>query len=154
MSTNMSNSERLTQHNARLDALIELAESLPNAGSGGMAKVTITSNCVGINGDTAKITVTSTKPFAPDPANPSNTVTTWTVYAYDMPDCTIEIPTGSTIECVVNDTKLSSRCYVKVNGTDVLTNPGTYTYTVTKDVAVYVADEYSMGEYGTIVITE
>jgi hypothetical protein len=117
-------------------------------------KVTITSNCVGIDGDTAMITVTSPEPFAPDSTKPNDTVTTWTVYAYDMPDCTIEIPVGSTILCSVDDSKASNRCYVNVNGVEVLSDPGTYVYTVTKNVSVYVADEYSMGEYGTIVITE
>lgn len=120
-----------------------------------IAKVTITSVCNGINGDTASITVTSPEAFAPDPANPNNTTTTWTVYAYNMPDCTIEIPAGSTIACVVRDTKTAeNRCYVELNGTKVLNGAGTYTYTVTKDASVHVEDKYTMGEYGMITITE
>lgn len=114
------------------------------------AVVTITSTCNGINGDTSRITVISTEPFA----NPSGTTTTWTVEAWEMPNCTIEIPIGSTIECYVRDTKQSNRCSVFVNDVEVLTNPGTYIYTVTGNVAVDVSDMYSMGEYGIITITE
>lgn len=118
------------------------------------AKVTITSECNGINGDTSSITVTSAEPFAPDPSNPSETTTSWTVVCWEMPDCTIEIPAGSTIACTVTDTKASNRCSVAVNGVNVLTAPGTYLYTVTRDVAVHVADQYAQGEYGVITITE
>jgi hypothetical protein len=118
------------------------------------ATVTITSKCNGINGDTSSITITSTEPFATDPSNPSNTVTTWTVVCYEMPNCTVVLPIGSTIECNVTDTKQSNRCYVDVNGTKVLEGRGTYLYTVTRDATVDVADKYSMGEYGVITITE
>ena len=106
------------------------------------AVVTITSICNGINGDTAHIKVV---------AETGN----FEAYAYDMPDCTLEIPIGSTIECTVRDTKSAEmRCYVKLNGTEVLGETGTYIYTVTKDVAVHVEDKYAMGEYGMITITE
>lgn len=105
------------------------------------AVVTITSECNGINGDTAYIKIVS------------DTVL-FEAYAYDMPDCTIEVPIGATIECTVDDTKASNRCYVNVNGVEVLSDPGTYVYTVTRNVTVDVADEYNMGEYGTITITE
>ena len=118
------------------------------------AMVTITSECNGINGDTSSITVTSAEPFAPDPTNPSETTTSWTVVCWEMPSCTIELPAGSTIECTVRDTKSSNRCYVALNGTNVQTGAGTYLYTVTRDVTVHVADAYSQGEYGTIIITE
>lgn len=118
------------------------------------AMVKITSQCVGINGDTSSITITSAEPFAPDPSNPSNTVTEWTVVCYEMPNCTIEIPIGSTIECVVRDTKQSNRCYITLNGTNVVEGPGTYLYTVKRNVTVDVSDKYSMGEYGAITITE
>jgi hypothetical protein len=105
------------------------------------AIVTITSVCNGINGDTAYIKIVS------------DTVL-FEAYAYDMPDCTIEVPIGATIECTVDDTKLDERCYVNVNGVNVLTAPGTYTYTVKGNVSVHVADQYAMGEYGMITITE
>lgn len=106
------------------------------------AVVTITGKCEGINGDTARITVYDGQSVV------------FTAEAWEEPNCTIELPIGSTIECYVTDTKLSNRCYVSVNGVNVLTKPGTYIYTVTKDVAVYVADRYAMGEYGMITITE
>lgn len=117
-------------------------------------KITITSGCYGINGDTSEITVTSAEPFAPDPSNPSYTTTTWHVVCYEMPDCTIEIPVGSTIDCAVTDTKQSNRCFVQVNGVEVLGDPGTYTYTVTRDASIHIEDKYEMGEYGMITITE
>ena len=72
---------------------------------------------------------------------------------YDEPDCTIEIPAGSTIECYVKDTKASNRCYVNVNGVEVLSVPGTYIYTVTGDASIHLEDEYSQGEFGKITIT-
>lgn len=119
-----------------------------------MVKVTITSLWNGIDGDMASITVNSPEPFAPDSANPGSTTNTWTVYVYDEPDCTIEIPAGSTIACTVDDSKASNRCYVTVNGAEVLSVPGTYVYTVTRDASVHIEDEYSQGEYGKITITE
>ena len=106
------------------------------------AKVTITSVCNGINGDTAHIKIVSDTEI-------------FEAYAYDMPNCTIEVPVGSTIACAVRDTKTAERrCYVVLNGTKVLEMAGTYTYTVTGDVSVHVADQYAMGEYGMITITE
>lgn len=117
------------------------------------AVVTITSSCVGINGDTSRITITSPEPFTPDSSNPSYT-TTWSVEPWEMPNCTIEIPIGSTIECVVTDTKQSNRCYIIVNGEEVVSGVGTYLYTVKGNVSVDVSDRYSMGEYGVITITE
>ena len=117
-------------------------------------KVTITSLWNGIDGDMASITVTSPEAFAPDPANPGSTTKTWTVFVYDEPDCTIEIPAGSTITCTVDDSKASNRCYVSVNGVEVLSDPGTYVYTVTRDASIHLEDEYSQGEYGKITITD
>lgn len=118
------------------------------------AIVTITSVCVGINGDTSRITVTSSEPFAPDSSNPSSTTTSWTVYPWEMPNCTIEIPIGSTIECFVTRTKGNHPCCIIVNGEEVVSGEGTYLYTVTGNVAVDVSDRYSIGEYGVITITE
>ena len=118
------------------------------------ALVTITSTCVGFSGDTSSITVTSSEPFAPDSSNPNNKVTTWTVVCYEMPNCTIEIPVGSTIECFVDRTKGNHECCVIVNSEKVLSAPGTYLYTVKGNVTVDVSDRYSMGEYGVITITE
>ncbi len=119
-----------------------------------LARVTITSTCVGIDGDTSKITITSTEPFVPDSSNPNRTLSVWTIEAWEEQNCTIEIPIGSTIECFVDDTKQSNRCYIIVNGEEVVSDPGTYLYTVTGNVAVDVSDRYSMGEYGVITITE
>jgi hypothetical protein len=104
------------------------------------AIVTITSECNGINGDTAHIKIVS------------ETVS-FEAYAYDMPDCTLEVPIGSTIECTVRRNKGNADSCVSVNGTKVLTE-GTYVYTVTGNVAIHVSDRYSMGEYGVITITE
>ena len=118
------------------------------------AKVTVTSTCVGINGDTSQIIITSSEPFAPIPQNLTYKVKTWYVYPWEGQNFTIEIPIGSTIECTVTDTKQSNRCYITVNGVEVLSDPGTYLYTVTRDVTVDVSDRYSMGEYGVITITE
>lgn len=119
-----------------------------------MVTITITSQCQGIVGETASITVKSEKPFSPDPSNPSYTTTTWSAFAWEEPNCTIELPTGSTIECTVDDTKASERCFVCVNGVNVLIEPGTYIYTVTRNATVHVTDKYAMGEYGMITITE
>lgn len=148
-----TNSERIAANNLRLAALVEVAESLPDAAPA-TATVTITSTCEGIDGDMAKITINSAEPFAPDAANPDSTTTTWTAEVWEEPSCTIELPVGSTIACNVDDSKESNRCYVSVNGTEVLSEPGTYIYTVTKDVTVHLADAYSQGEYGMITITE
>ena len=104
------------------------------------AKVTITSECNGIMGDTAHIKIVS------------ETVS-FEAYAYDMPDCTIEVPIGSTIECTVIRNKGNADSSISLNGTKVLTE-GTYIYTVTGNVAIHVSDRYSMGEYGVITITE
>lgn len=118
------------------------------------AIVTITSKCEGIVGNKASITIASNEPFAPDSTKPNDTVTTWTAECWEEPNCTIELPRGATIECTVSDSKQSNRCYVMVNGVEVLGDPGTYSYTVKGNVAVHVADRYDMGEYGMITITE
>lgn len=104
------------------------------------AKVTITSVCNGIMGDTSHIKIVS------------DTVI-FEAYAYDMPNCTIEVPIGSTIECTVSRNKGNADSSISLNGTKVMTE-GTYVYTVTGNVAVDVSDRYSMGEYGVITITE
>lgn len=104
------------------------------------AIITITSECNGITGDTAYIKIVyGTETFE--------------AYAYDMPNCTLEVPIGSTIECTVSRNKGNADSSISVNGTKVLTE-GTYIYTVTGNVAVDVSDRYSMGEYGIITITE
>lgn len=106
--------------------------------------VTITSKCEGINGDTASITVRVPATITPQ----------FVAVVREEPDCIIELSVGSTIECTVNDTKSSNRCYVSVNGVNVLTEPGTYVYTVTKNVSVHMQDKYATGEYGMITIVE
>ncbi len=118
-----------------------------------MVKVTIKTVFYGMNGDTANITVNSPSPFAPDPLNPSNKVTSWTVSVADEPNCTIEIPEGSTIECTVSRDKGNADSFIKLNGTKVMTE-GTYLYTVTGDVTITIADDYSQGDYGMITIDE
>jgi hypothetical protein len=104
------------------------------------ALVTITSECNGIMGDTAHIKIVYE-------------TGTFEAYAYDMPNCTIEVPIGSTIECTVSRDKGNADSSISLNGTKVLTE-GTYIYTVTGNVAVDVSDRYTMGEYGVITITE
>lgn len=117
-------------------------------------KVTITSQWLGMDGDTASITVNSSMPFAPDPSNPSYKVTSWTVSVADEPNCTIEIPVGSTIECAVSRDKGNADSYIKLNGSKVVKGDGTYIYTVTRDVAITIEDKYSQGDYGMITIVE
>lgn len=119
-----------------------------------MVSILITSLWNGIDGDMASITVRTEEPFAPDPSKPNDKVNTWTVYVYDQPNRTIEIPEGSTIECTVDDSKASNRCYVNVNGVEVLSDPGTYVYTVTCDASIHLEDKYTQGEYGMVTITE
>ena len=117
-------------------------------------KVTITSLCEGISGNTGSITVTSDTPFAPDPTNPSYKVTSWTVEVWEEPNCTIELPVGSTIECTVSDNKQSNRSYIKLNGVKVVNGKGSYIYTVNRDVTINIVDKYEMGEYSMITILE
>jgi hypothetical protein len=104
------------------------------------AIVTITSECNGITGDTAHIKIVS------------ETVS-FEAYAYDMPNCAIEVPIGAIIECTVSRDKGNADSSISLNGTKVLTE-GTYIYTVTGNVAIHVSDRYSQGEYGIITITE
>ena len=118
------------------------------------AKVTITSQWDGFDGDSASITVKSNLPFAPDPTNPSNKVTSWTVFVYDQPNCTIEVPVGSTIECTISRDKGNADSYISVNGTNMVTGEGSYTYTVAGDVTISIIEEYSQGDYGIITIIE
>lgn len=118
-----------------------------------MANVTVKTIFYGMNGDTASIVVKSPKPFAPDPSNPSFTTTEWGVFVYDEPNVTIKIPVGSIIECTVSRDKGNADSYIKLNGTKVMTE-GTYVYTVTGDVTVTIADEFSQGDYGWITIVE
>lgn len=119
------------------------------------AKVTISSLCQGIDGDTSWLRITSPEPFNPFPDNPNwGTTTSWFVFVWEEPNKTIELPIGATIECIVDDSKASNRCYVMLNGVEVLSEPGTYVYTVKGDVTIRMEDEYSMGEYGWITITE
>lgn len=104
------------------------------------ATVTITSTCNGIMGDTAHIKIVSETEI-------------FEAYAYDMPNCIIEVPVGSTIECTVSRNKGNADSSISLNGTKVLTE-GTYIYTITGNVTVDVSDRYTMGEYGVITITE
>lgn len=117
-------------------------------------KVTITSNFLGMNGDTARITVNSTMLFSPDATNPSYKTKTWTVSVSDEPNCTIEIPVNSTIECTVSRDKGNADSYISLNGTRVLTGEGTYLYTVTRRVEISIEDRYSQGDHGIITIIE
>ena len=116
--------------------------------------VTIKTVCEGISGNTGSITITSSSPFVPDPANPDNKVTSWTFEVWEEINRTIELIAGSTIECNVRDNKLSNRCYINFNGNVVVKGPGSYLYTVTGDVTVKLADRYDIGEYSMITISE
>lgn len=118
------------------------------------AKVTVKTSFGGMSGDTASITINSSKPFTPNPSNPSYTTTSWTVSVADEPDCVIEIPVGSTIECTVSRDKGNADSHISLNGTRVVTGEGTYIYTVTGDVTITIADEYRQGDYGVITIVE
>ena len=117
-------------------------------------KITITSNFLGMDGDTASITVNSTTQFSPDPTNPSYKTKIWTVSVADQPNCIIEIPVNSTIECTVSRDKGNADSYISLNGTRVVTGEGTYLYTVTGDATITIADKYSQGDYGMITIND
>lgn len=117
-------------------------------------KVTITSSFLGMNGDTASITVNSPTLFSPNPTNPSYKTKTWTVSVADEPNCTIEIPVNSTIECTVSRDKGNADSHISLNGTRVVTGEGTYLYTVTGNATITIGDKYSQGDYGIITITE
>ena len=108
-----------------------------------MANLTITSFWDGMDGDSARITITSPSPFAPDPSNPSNKVTSWTAYVsdlFDQQNRTIKIPVGSTIECYITRDKGNAESYIKLNDVSVITGEGTYVYTVTGDTSIDVFD--------------
>ena len=117
-------------------------------------KVTITSSFLGMNGDTASITVDSPTLFSPNPTNPSYKTKIWTVSVADEPNCTIEIPVGSTIKCTVSRDKGNADSHISLNGTRVVTGEGTYIYTVTGNATITIGDEYSQGDYGIITIIE
>jgi hypothetical protein len=106
------------------------------------AEVTIESVCNGITGNKASLSLTL------------EDNSTLSVFLWEGLWDTYNVPIGSTIECTVDDSKQSNRCYVRVNGVDVLNEPGTYYYTVTGDVTIHMEDKYEMGEYGMITITE
>ena len=115
------------------------------------AVVTITSKCEGIVGDKAQLAITSPEPFTPGTGSPT---TLWNAAVWEEPNFTTELPIGATIKCYVDDSKQSNRCYVVLNGVEVLGDPGTYTYTVKGNVTIDMRDKYEMGEYGMITITE
>lgn len=120
-----------------------------------MANLTITSFWDGMDGDTARIIINSPSPFAPDPSNPTNKVTTWTAYVYDLFDQqnrTIKIPVGSTIECYITRDKENADSYIKLNGVNVATGEGTYVYTVIDDATIDVSEDYVQGDFGVISI--
>ena len=117
-------------------------------------RLTITSLCNGINGDTAWLRITSPEPFNAFPDTPSWSATSWFVFVWEGYNNTFELPIGVTIECIVEDTKQSERCFVKLNGVEVLSETGTYVYTINGDVTIHLEDKYEMGEYGMITITE
>ena len=117
-------------------------------------KVTISSVWDGFDGDSASITITSKMPFAPNPSNPSNKVTTWTYFVYDQPNYTIEVPEGSTIQCTVSRDKGNADSYIKLNGLKEVIGDGMYVYTVTRDVTISIEERYSQGDYGVITIVE
>jgi hypothetical protein len=120
-----------------------------------MVNLTITSFWDGMDGDTARITINSPSPFAPNPNEPNNKVTSWTAYVYDLSDQqnrTIKIPVGSTIECYITRDKGNADSHIKLNDVNVATGEGTYIYTVTGDATIDVSEEYVQGDYGVISI--
>lgn len=121
-----------------------------------MANLTITSFWDGMDGDTARITINSPSPFAPNPNEPNNKVTSWTAYVYDLfeqQNRTIKIPVGSTIECYITRDKENADSYIKLNGVNVAIGEGTYVYTVTGDATIDVSEDYIQGDFGVISIT-
>lgn len=121
-----------------------------------MVNLTITSFWDGMDGDSARITINSPSPFAPNPNEPNNKVTSWTAYVYDLFDQqnrTIKIPVGSTIECYITRDKGNADSYIKLNGVSVATGEGTYVYTVTGDATIDVSEDYVQGDFGVISIT-
>lgn len=121
-----------------------------------MANLTITSFCDGMDGDSARITITAPSPFAPNPNEPNNKVTSWTAYVYDLfeqQNRSIKIPVGSTIECYITRDKGNADSYIKLNDVNVATGEGTYVYTVTGDATIDVSEEYIQGDFGVISIT-
>ena len=118
-----------------------------------MVKLTLTSQWDGMDGDSARIIVRSAEPFAPDPSNPSNKVTSWTVQVSDQPNRTIEVPVGSTIECTISRDKGNADSYIGLNGINMVTGEGSYTYTLIGDASIAIKELYSQGDYGVINIT-
>lgn len=120
-----------------------------------MVNLTITSFWDGMDGDSARITINSPSPFAPNPNEPNNKVTSWTAYVYDLFDQqnrTIKIPVGSTIECYITRDKGNAESYIKLNDVNVITGEGTYIYTVTGDATIDVSEDYIQGDFGVISI--
>ena len=119
-----------------------------------MPLLTVTSTFEGMWGGSAEITVTSETPFAPDPSNPDDKVTSWTVTSDELPNCSFRIVRGSTVECFVTRDKSNLESFIKLNDETVVSGEGTYTYTVTGDVTIDVSVYYKSGDYGQITITE
>jgi hypothetical protein len=120
-----------------------------------MVNLTITSFWDGMDGDTARITINSPSPFAPNPNEPNNKVTSWTAYVYDLLDQqnrTIKIPVGSTIECYITRDKGNADSHITLNDVKMVTGEGTYIYTVTGDATIDVSEDYIQGDFGVISI--
>lgn len=95
----------------------------------------------------ASVTIISPEPIAPDPNNPSDVTKSWTVTDTDKPNYAIEIPIGSTLECVVSGTSAS----IRLNSNEVVYGAGTYSHTVTRGTRI---DFYGNSSYGSIAIYE
>ena len=117
-------------------------------------KVTIASHQNGANNNSASIAVYSILPFAPDPSKPNDKKQTWAATIADAPNCTIEIPVGSTIKCTITGDNGVGRSYIRLNGASVVTGEGSYNYTVSKNVSITMEEIYVDGDYGRITIVE
>lgn len=135
-------------------AITEIKDSLGRVLWSAMPLLTVTSTFEGMWGGSAEITVTSETPFAPDPSNPDNKVTSWSVTSDELPNCSFRIVRGSTVECFVTRDKSNMESFIKLNDETVVSGEGTYLYTVTGDVTIDVSVYYKSGDYGQITITE
>lgn len=95
----------------------------------------------------ASVTIISPEQFAPDPNNPSDVTKSWTVTDADRPNYAIEIPIGSTIECMVSGTSAG----IRLNGSEVVGGAGTYSHTVTRGTRINLT---GYAGYGFIQIFE
>ena len=123
------------------------------------ASVTIISNCQSVEGDTAKIRITSSEPFNPFPSSPNWSDTSWFTWVSEEYNGTFEVSIGTTIECTIVDKEDRGYVTVKIyrkgeeEGVPVLYGAGTYVYTVNGDIEIGLSDD-AAGTQGFIYIEE